>query len=261
MIQELASIPQQLQTIAQPPKKLYFCGNADLLNRPIVAVVGSRSCGNYAKTWTRRIASALSLAGAVVVSGGAMGIDAIAHEAAFPNTIAILAGSIDVGFTQANRALIERMKERSLILSEYDEKIEPRTWSFVHRNRLVTALASAVCIMEATTNSGSMTSANFAISQRRELFALPHRIDESSGTNGLIASGAARAIWGEEQLLEALGLSARISDDELIRYCLDRPTYEEALERFGARLFEYELGGKISIANGRVEVASVHSGA
>ena len=109
----LTDIPAALQAIDNTPKALYYEGDISLLSRPLVAIVGARIASNYAKTWTKRIAAALKEAGAVVVSGGANGVDSAAHEAAFPNTIAILAGSID----NDRRRHIAPVKQNALVLS------------------------------------------------------------------------------------------------------------------------------------------------
>jgi DNA processing protein len=186
-----------------------------------------------------------------------MGVDAIAHEHSFPRTIAVLAGSLDVGFVQTNRKLIERIRTEGLLLSEYEASTPPKPWSFVHRNRLVTALADAVVVMEADQKSGSMTSARFALQQRRPLYVPPHRLGESAGTNGLLQRGEAQPLWETRALLDELAIRPAMGDqthDELLYFCADRPTYEAALERFGARLMEYELSGRIAVVEGRVEV-------
>lgn len=254
MIRLLESIPAALTRIDQPPRTLYFDGNPALLDAPLVAVVGTRRPSAYTKTWVQKIASALSQSGAVVVSGGALGVDAIAHEAAFPNTVAVLAGSIETGFVRSNQNLIQRMRNEGLVLSEYESGVEPKPWSFVHRNRLVTGLAQAVIVAEADENSGSMTSARFAIKQQKPLYALPHRLGESAGTQNLLSAKQAQAVWSVEALITGLGLKAVKKGDDLMDYFQSRPLYEEAIGRFGAAVYEYELSGRITVRDGRVEV-------
>ncbi|MDR1910929.1 MAG: DNA-processing protein DprA [Helicobacteraceae bacterium] len=251
---KLDFIPPALQAIDEPPKALYYEGDTSLLDRPLISIIGARRSSNYAKSWTKRIALALKEAGAVVISGGAFGIDSAAHEAAYPNTIAILAGSIDTD----DRDQIKPIKQNALVLSEYEKEITPRNWSFVHRNRLVTGLAIAVCVTYADPRSGSSSSCNYAIKQNKPLFVLPHRIGESDATNSLLASGKARAIWSEEKLLSDLGLQApKKSEDPLLQFAADRPAYDAALEKFGALIYEYELSGKINVKDGRIELANV----
>ena len=256
MIRQLGFVPLPLNAIDHPPKTLFFDGNPELLKKPLVAIVGTRRPSGYTKTWVQKIASALSGAGAVVVSGGAMGVDAIAHEAAFPNTIAVLAGSIDVGFVRTNKALIERIRQNGLVLSEYESQTQPKPWSFVHRNRLVTGLSQAVLVAEADEKSGSMTSAGFAQKQQRPLYVLPHRLGESGGTQHLLLKRLAEPVYGVEPLLGALGLEAHSEEDELLLFCQNRPSYEAALEKFGHRIYEYELSGQITVKEGRIEVNS-----
>lgn len=257
MICILPTLPAACQAIAQPPAALYYEGDRTLLEAPKVAIVGTRRPSGYTKALTGRLARELSEAGVIILSGGAMGVDAIAHEHSFPRTIAVLAGSLDVGFVQTNRKLIERIRTEGLLLSEYEASTPPKPWSFVHRNRLVTALADAVVVMEADEKSGSMSSARFALQQGRPLYVPPHRLGESAGTNTLLQSSQALPLWGAQTVLDALAIRPAGGGpirDELLHFCADRPTYEAALERFGARLMEYELSGRIVVVEGRVEV-------
>ncbi|MDR1452095.1 MAG: DNA-protecting protein DprA [Helicobacteraceae bacterium] len=248
----LIEIPAPLLAIDNPPKALYYKGDPSLLERPLAAIVGSRIASNYAKAQTKKIASALAKAGAVVVSGGASGVDNAAHEAAFPNTIAILAGSIDTD----KRKHIESIGKNALILSEYEKETTPRNWSFVHRNRLITGLAAAVLVTQAEAKSGSDASCRLALKQSKRLYVLPHRLGESEATNELLASGKAKAIWSEETLLNDLGLRAAPKEnDPLLLFAADRPPLEAAMEKFGALVYEYELGGKIVVKDGRIELA------
>ena len=250
----LTEIPAALQAIDNPPKALYYEGDISLLSRPLVAIVGARIASNYAKTWTKRIANALKEAGAVVVSGGANGVDSAAHEAAFPNTIAILAGSID----NDRRRHIAPVKQNALVLSEFEKETAPRNWSFVHRNRLITGIAAVVCVTQADLKSGSSASCNLALRQKKPLFTLPHRLGESEATNALLASGKAKAIWSEETILNALGLRAAPKEsDPVLLFAADRPLFESALDKFGAIVYEYELAGKIVVRDGRIELADV----
>lgn len=254
MIRRLTEIPTKLQTIKSPPKELFYEGNLDLIDKKIVAIVGTRRASSYTRSLVKEMAHKISKAGAVVVSGGAMGVDIVAHEAALPNTIAILAGSIDVGFVRSNKKVIDLIRSDGLILSEYEANTEPKPWSFVHRNRLITALADAVIVAEADEKSGSMTSANFALEQGKKLFVLPHRLYESSGTQRLLMEGKATPILSVENLLKELDLiEYEQNEDEFMVYANTRPTLEEATVKFGAMVFEYEILGKIAVVDGRIE--------
>lgn len=225
----------------------------ELLDKPIIAIVGTRRASSYTKSITKEIARAIVKAGGVVVSGGAMGVDIVAHEAAFPSTIAILAGSIDVGFVATNKNIIEKMQKEALVLSEYESRTHPRAWNFVHRNRLVVALASAVIVAEADSKSGSMTSAQLALDQQKPLFVLPHRLHESDGTQKLLMEGKAKPIYRIESLLKELGLEPyEATQDDFLEYVRTCPSYEEATIKFGSLVYEYELMGKIAVSEGRV---------
>ncbi|MGE4295074.1 MAG: DNA-processing protein DprA [Campylobacterales bacterium] len=260
MIRRLETVPAALARIDQAPKSLFFDGNLELLKRPCVAVVGTRRPCGYTKGWVQRISAALAGAGATVVSGGAIGVDALAHEAAGSATVAVLAGSIDVGFVQTNKRLIAHIRQNGLVLSEYESATPPKPWGFVHRNRLVTGLAQAVIVAEADEKSGSMTSAQFALKQKRPLYVLPHRLGESGGTQSLLQRGLAKPLWSVETLLADLGLATPVQEDDFMRYCQNRPTYEEALERFGAAVYEHELSGRILVRDGRIEVDHAAAG-
>ncbi|MDR2904730.1 MAG: DNA-protecting protein DprA [Helicobacteraceae bacterium] len=251
MIEKLSKIPENLLTIKEPPKEIFYEGNLSLLEKKLVAIIGSRRASNYAKTYTKIIASAISKAGAAVVSGGAYGIDENAHEAAGENTIAILAGSID----RDKRKLIDKIKENALVLSEYERDIEPKNWSFVHRNRLITGIADIVCVTEAELNSGSHASINRALDQKKDIYVIPHRLGESEATNKLLRENKAKIIWDENTLLKALNLELKANEkDEILIYAKTRPIYDDAIEKFGAKIYEYELEGKIVVTNGRIEV-------
>ncbi|MEF3192268.1 MAG: DNA-processing protein DprA [Campylobacterales bacterium] len=258
LIYQLPSIPKPLQEINQPPKTLYAIGNLSLLERPKVAIVGSRRALRYSIDYTRQIASAVATAGGVVVSGAAMGIDAAAHEGASARaTIAIMGNSLDLLQPAANRSLIERIYNEGLALSEYPVTTPATRYSFVARNRLVVGLADAVLIAQADEQSGSMHSAKLALAMKKPLFVLPQRLGESDGTVRLAAKGEAKLLTSVNELLEILSLttpSGPKDDDPFLAYCATSPIYDEALARYGSRLFEAELLGIIEIKDGRVRL-------
>lgn len=252
----LEKIPKALQTLEKPVEKLYFKGNPELLNRFKVAIVGSRKPYNYTKSVVSKLASEISKRGGVVVSGGAMGVDAVAHRGAGKNTIGVFANSLDLIYPKVNKELINGIAQNSLALSEYEETTKARPYFFVQRNRIVTGLSDVVIIAQADLNSGSMRSAEFALKQGKELFVLPHRIGESEGTNYLLENGLARPITDIENFLQSGDLEKREESvsDEVLAFCQNEPDYEEALKRYKDKIFEYELEGKIEIINSKVVV-------
>ena len=228
MIQQLASIPDCLATIKSPPKQLYV-RSADgkalevILSRRRIAIVGSRSISGYGKKVTRDFANDLAAPGLVVVSGLAIGVDAIAHQATLDaggQTIAVLPSPVNKVYPRGHWRLAEDIiRQGGALISEYhpDEAVAWRS-NFVARNRLVSGLADALLITEATADSGTLHTAKFAAKQGKKVFAIPGDITSptSLGTNGLISTGKAMAVTSAQDILDAL---ANISPDagEVVR--------------------------------------------
>lgn len=256
MIQKFKEIPTALCTITSPVTELYFQGNISLLQGKKVAIVGSRRPSLYTKNTTFALAQALKVAGITVVSGAAMGVDAQAHKGAFPQTIAVMANSLDIKAPAVNKGLIESMATESLCLSEYPQTTHPTRYSFVQRNRIVVALSDVVVLAEADLNSGTMRSAEFALKMGKPIYVLPHEMGQSLGTSKLLQEGQAEPIYNIEAFLKGLGVDKPLvsQEDELLAFCANQPFYDEVVAQFKEKLFEYELLGKVSVVNGRVVV-------
>ena len=188
------SWPGELAHIAPCPERLWLRGREELLEpRPRVAIVGSRAPTPYGEAQARRFAVALAKAGLVVVSGLARGIDAAAHEGALDAggaTIGVLGCGVDRPWPAG--PLAERMAADGLLLSEFPPGQGPRKHHFPLRNRLISALANAVVVIEAAHASGSLITAHWAADQGRPVFALPGRVDHpmARGCHRLIREGA-----------------------------------------------------------------------
>jgi len=256
LIQELEFIPKPLQAIKNPPKKLFYSGDLTLLDRPKVAIVGSRRAISYTKEMVAKLSNQISKNGGVVVSGAAMGVDGIAHLNANNQTIAIMPCSLDIIYPQANRNLIQNIYKNSLAISEYPPTTQPTNYSFVVRNRLVVGLSSAVVIAQADIDSGSIRSAEIAIANNKPIFVLPHRLGDSDGTNQLIKDSKANVIYDIDEFIESIGIKklSSNSNDEIIEFCIKSVSLDEALIKFGDIIYEYEFLGKISIQNGKIVV-------
>ena len=252
----LPSIPEVLKGIDNAPARLYAMGDTTLLEHPKIAIIGSRRPFAYTKEQTFALASAVSAAGGVVVSGGAMGVDAIAHRGAGERTIAVMANSLDIVYPKVNRPLIEAIYTRSLALSEHEKAHEARRYDFILRNRIVVGLSQVVVVTQADLQSGSMSSARMAVTMGKPLFVLSHRLGESEGTQSLLAQGVARPIVSIEAFLKDAGLEVKREEqeDEVLHYLAKYPDYHSAVVRFGNRIFEYELEGKITVANGQIRI-------
>lgn len=242
----LSELPSQLDSLSKKVSKLYYMGDESLLKRPMIAIVGSRRPSAYTRQHTATLARALGLRGVSVVSGAAMGVDAIAHQGAFPNTIGVMGNALDVIYPKVNKDLIYKLQQDALVLSEYEQGTIATRYSFVERNRIVVALSQAVVITQADLNSGSMRSAEIAIKLGRPIFVLPQRLGESDGTNALLQEGKASLITNVNAFAERFG-SLHVNQDELLLFCSKEHSLEKALALFGDNVYEYELEGKIII--------------
>jgi DNA processing protein len=186
-----------------------------------------------------------------------MGVDAIAHNGAkSSNTIAVLPNGLNHKYPAINKNLLSSIEEEGLLLSQFDDDFKATSWSFVVRNELVVALGDVLIVTEAELGSGSMRSIEFALEMGKKIYVLAHRIGESSATNLLLQEGKAEAIYNIESFVaEISGFTGEDKIvDEFIEFCKTSPTYDEAMAKYGEKLFEYELDGVIEIRQGRVLV-------
>jgi DNA processing protein len=164
-----------------------------------VSIVGSRACTSYGKQVTNCLVQQLAAASRPTVSGGAVGIDACAHQASVEQkleTIAVMAGGLDRKYPRANFPLFEKIKFQGALISELPPGVAPTRWRFLQRNRLIAALTRTTVIVEAGVRSGSIRTANNAMELDRELYAVPGSVlaGTSAGTNALIADGKAQVL-------------------------------------------------------------------
>ena len=215
-----ARFPPRLKAIFDPPPALYLRGSGDpeLLAIRSVAVVGARSCSPYGAQVARMLGRELGSAGLVVVSGLARGIDGEAHRGALEAgrpTVGVLGCGIDRDYPAVNAALSRRMEEEGLVVSEYEPGIEPAPWRFPARNRIIAGLCEAVVVVEARERSGALITADFALEEGREVFAVPGEITSalSAGSNALLKLGAAPLTCAGD-VLEALGIERAEAGEE-----------------------------------------------
>ena len=185
--------PQRLQMIDDAPPLIALRGAPDILNRPLVAIVGSRNASAAGMRFADKLARDLGEAGFGIVSGLARGIDAAAHRASLATgTVAVLAGGHERIYPAEHIDLLEQIAENGAAISEMPLAWEPRARDFPRRNRLISGLALGVVIIEAARRSGSLITARLAGEQGREVFAVPGSpLDPRvEGTNGLLKQGA-----------------------------------------------------------------------
>ena len=187
--------PAQLKQISTAPLLLFCKGNIDLLMRPQIAIVGSRSATPTGLEIASEFAYQLIQSGLVVTSGLARGIDGAAHKGALANTgetIAVLGTGADVIYPKRHHLLYQQIAERGLIVSEFLPGVLANACNFPRRNRIISGLALGVVLVEAEIKSGSLITARYALEQDREVFAIPGSIKNplSQGCHFLLKQGA-----------------------------------------------------------------------
>jgi DNA processing protein len=210
------SFPAILAQIPQPPSQLFYLGEAPdkWLQLPKVAIVGSRKVSPYGRQVTTTIATELAAAGVVIISGMALGVDSLAHQAALETrglTVAVLPTALDNIYPASHLNLARRIIEGGgTIFSEYSAGEEIYKQNFIIRNRLLSGLADILLITEAAVNSGTLHTARFALEQGKTVMVVPGNITSptSEGCNNLIKSGAV-PVTSVEDILFGLGFKTR----------------------------------------------------
>lgn len=203
-----AGYPRALLSAADPPVLLYAKGDVGLLNRPALAIVGSRNATRQGETNAEAFAAALAGAGLTIVSGLAAGIDAAAHRGAIDqeaSTVAVIGTGIDRIYPARNEALTRAIAEKGCIVSEFPLGTPPIAANFPRRNRLIAGLARGCLVVEAAQRSGSLITARLAAEAGREVFAIPGSIHspQSRGCHALIRQGA-KLVESAQDILEEL---------------------------------------------------------
>lgn len=204
--------PRQLGTFDDRPPVVWLKGDIGVLDRPAVAIVGSRAASPYAISVAERLASELGSYGVVVVSGCARGVDGAAHRGALGGggaTIAVLGSGVDVIYPPEHATLAESITASGALLSEFPPGVRPLRHHFPRRNRLISGLARGVVVVEAGAGSGSLITAGFAADQGREVMAVPGNVlsGRSTGAHALIRDGAA-IVETADDILQQIGIGS-----------------------------------------------------
>lgn len=215
--------PPRLKDIYQPPPVLYFRGEIKPEDTWAVAVVGTRRVSAYGRQVAEEIGSFLAASGVTVVSGLARGVDAIAHQAALKaggRTIAVLGCGVDRIYPPEHTQLAGKIISNGAVISDYPMGTPPDASNFPPRNRIISGLSMATVVVEAGETSGALITAQFAVDQGREVFAVPGNILalQSKGTNKLIAQGA-HPLLSVHDLLDVLNLT-RVTEQRQSRRVL-----------------------------------------
>ena len=261
MIETLNTHIPQLDSMKKYPKEIFYIGNTPLLQNQMVSIVGTRKPNQYTKQFTYELASKLSSANITIVSGAAMGVDAIAHNgASASNTIAVAGTGLDIRYPAVNNNLIKDIEQKGLILSCFKPGTPSTRYNFPIRNEIVVALGEVLIVTQADQNSGTMRSVEYALKMGKDIFVLPHRLDESMGTQKLLQENKAKPIYDIDSFVDSLKSGSKISCNsisDMEQFFLSNPTYDEAMQRYPSEVFSYELSGKIEVINGKVIVKGI----
>lgn len=210
--------PELLKEIYDPPGVLYYKGSPAVLQSSSFAIVGARKATYYGLSAAESIAGDLSRAGVCVVSGMARGIDAAAHRGALTGagaTAAVLGCGVDVVYPKENKRLMDEIIEKGIVLSEFPPGTSPAAGNFPQRNRIIAGLSQGLMVVEAAEKSGSLITADFALEQGRDVFAVPGLVTSplNRGAHRLIKQGA-RLVESAFDILEEMGLNNCFSTSE-----------------------------------------------
>lgn len=211
--------PAILNCYERMPKGLYLKGCFPDPDRKTVAMIGARSCSNYGRTQALHFSKMLAEEGVQIISGMAYGVDSYALKGALEaggKAFAVLGCGVDICYPKENYYLYEEILQKGGgILSEYETGSPPLSWHFPIRNRIISALADLVLVVEARKKSGSLITADYALEQGKSVFAVPGRVGDacSTGCNALIAQGAGIA-WSPEVVLDELYAGSYVCKEE-----------------------------------------------
>lgn len=226
--------PRLLREIVDPPPVLYVRGELRPADDWAVAVVGTRRVTVYGRQATARLAGDLARAGVCIVSGLAKGVDTCAHRAALEaggRTIAVLGSGPDQIYPPENAGLAKEIVQRGALVTEFPPGVPPDAQNFPRRNRIIAGLAKATLVVEAGQSSGALITADLALEQGRDVFAVPGSIfsPASEGPNRLIRDGARPALSAED-VLEELDFRG-VAEQQAVRELLPTDQTEAALLR------------------------------
>lgn len=216
--QEDENYPKNLKYMYDPPIVLYVKGEIKSEDSLAIGIVGSRRASFYGLSSAEKFAAELSDKGFTIISGMARGIDSYAHRGALKaggRTIAVMGSGFNQIYPAENKELSEEIAQNGAVISEFSMDTPPKKENFPCRNRIISGLSLGVLVVEAARNSGALITADFALEQGREVFALPGKVDSdtSFGTNELIKEGA-KLVSSCDDILEELMLPAAVCQDE-----------------------------------------------
>jgi DNA processing protein len=258
----VAPYPPALHGLGNAPDPLYAIGDRGVLDRQVVAIIGARHASSHSLAFARRLARTLARAGACVVSGLAIGVDAAAHEGALEagggRTCAVLGGGIDDGAPASNRVLRERIAAHGLLLSEWPVGVHPDRWMFPHRNRLIAALAKATIVVQASAESGALSTVRVAMGLERQIAVVPGPVDHPGfrGSNALLHHPGASIIVDPEDALALLSPRVEVTPPPTA-YTADEASVWDALANGAADIDTISVRAHLTIVRCLAAVTSL----
>ncbi len=262
--------PQNLRNIYDPPPVLYIQGHLRESDYNGIAIVGSRRASFYGLSMALRLSSELAEMGITVISGLARGIDTASHKGALQvqgRTIAVLGGGLLKLYPPENKKLAESIAENGAVISEFSLEVPPLAKNFPRRNRIISGLSLGVVVVEAARNSGALITADLALQQSREVFAVPGKMDSvtSFGSHSLIKQGA-KLISNTNDIIEELVIKfKKFSDDKSKSRRPDSPASKQNIELDNSTKSVYGMLSKEPmhideiIASAKLEVPQISS--
>ena len=225
--------PEECRQLYQPPKRLFYKGSLPLEEHRI-AVVGARDCSLYGRSVARYFSASLAGRGIAVISGMARGIDGWAHQGALEGggkTYAVLGNSAEICYPSEHSRLYRSIIRQGGVLSEYPPGTRARASFFPMRNRIISALAEGVLVVEARAKSGSLITADQALEQGKDVFVIPGRVGDalSEGCNNLIKQGAC-LVTSPEEIVECLGIGTEENKEKFTNLYIHLETKEKILK-------------------------------
>ncbi len=248
--------PERLKEIYGPPLSLFFEGNFDILNTPLISIVGTRRPTEYGIKTAKFFSKKLASYGLTIVSGFAVGIDTIAFKEAFLSgkTVAVLGSGLEKLYPASNKKLFKKAKESDNVcfVSEFPPKYPAHKRNFPQRNRIIAGLSPFTLVVEAGKNSGSLITAHIAIDSGRDVGAIPGRIDSSlsEGTNYLIKNGA-YLIENPDDILEILPFKINKKEEKELKLSRDEEFVFSIISQSSRISFDY-LMMKTSFSYGKL---------
>jgi len=208
--------PVLLKEVYKHPEELHLIGNADLLEKPCIGIVGTRKYSEYGKYVTEKIISELAAYDIAVVSGLAKGIDEIAHRACLENevpTIAVLGSGFENIYPRSNIELAREIAGKGLLISEYSDDTPPLKHHFPQRNRIISGLSLVTLVVEAPESSGALITSRFALEQNREVAVIPGDIDRenSKGILKLLQTGGAYPVSSGDEIIQLISKPPKLA--------------------------------------------------